>query len=98
MSFYIHLRTYIFELKGYDVSAHSRPEFTARARAIRQWRARVDLQTLYIAPACPWENVYNEVFNGRLRDELMNGEIFETVLAAGVLCALATLLAYCQAS
>ncbi len=60
------------------------PEFTARA--IRAWLERVDVQTLYIAPGSPWENGYIESFNGRLRDELLNGEIFETVLEARVLC------------
>ena len=60
------------------------PEFTART--IRQWLERVEVQTLYIAPGSPWENGYIESFNGRLRDELLNGEIFETVLEARVLC------------
>ena len=60
------------------------PEFTALA--VRRWLERVDVQTLYIAPGSPWENGYIESFNGRLRDELLNGEIFETVLEARVLC------------
>ncbi len=60
------------------------PEFTARA--VRKWLERVEVQTLYIEPGSPWENGYIESFNGRLRDEFLNGEIFDTVLEARVLC------------
>ena len=60
------------------------PEFTARA--LRTWLERVGVQTLYIEPGSPWENGYIESFNGRLRDELLNGELFNTVLEAQVLC------------
>jgi transposase InsO family protein len=60
------------------------PEFTARA--VRAWLQRVEVQTLYIEPGSPWENGYIESFNGRLRDELLSGEVFETVLEARVLC------------
>ena len=60
------------------------PEFTARA--LRTWLERVDVQTLYIEPGSPWENGYIESFNGKLRDELLNGEVFDTVLEAQVLC------------
>jgi putative transposase len=60
------------------------PEFTARA--LRAWLERVAVQTLYIEPGSPWENGYIESFNGRLRDELLNGEVFDTVLEARVLC------------
>ena len=41
--------------------------------------------TLFIEPGSPWENVYIESFNGKLRDELLNGEIFTTLLEAKVL-------------
>jgi transposase InsO family protein len=58
-------------------------EFTAKA--VRQWLARVGVRTLYIEPASPWENGYIESFNGKLRDELLNGEIFDTLLEAKVL-------------
>jgi len=43
------------------------------------------MQTLLIKPGSPWENGYNESFNGKLRDELLNGEIFTTLLEAQVL-------------
>ena len=49
-------------------------EFTAIA--VREWLPRVGVKTLYIEPGSPWENGYNESFNGKLRDELLNGEIF----------------------
>ncbi len=58
-------------------------EFTAKA--VRDWLGRVQVKTLYIEPGSPWENGYIESFNGRLRDELLNGEIFETLLEAKVL-------------
>ena len=43
------------------------------------------MKTLYITPASPWENGYNESLNGSLRDELLNGEIFYTLTEARVL-------------
>lgn len=58
-------------------------EFTARA--VRDWLARVGVKTLYIEPGSPWENGYIESFNGKLRDELLNGELFETLLEARTL-------------
>jgi len=59
------------------------PEFTARA--IRQWLRDLGVKTLYIEPGSPWENGYIESFNGKLKDELLNGEIFMTLLEAQVL-------------
>ncbi len=78
--------TQLFTLHGPPAYLRSDngPEFTARA--VRQWLERVGVQTLYIAPGSPWENGYIESFNGRLRDELLNGEIFDTVLEARVVC------------
>lgn len=55
------------------------------AKAVREWLARVGAQTLFIAPGSPWENGYNESFNGKLRDELLNREIFYTVAETQVL-------------
>lgn len=43
------------------------------------------MKTLFIEPGSPWENGYNESFNGKLRDELLNGEIFYTLREAKVL-------------
>jgi transposase InsO family protein len=58
-------------------------EFTAQA--VRDWLPRVGVKTLYIEPGSPWENGYNESFNGKLRDELLNGESFYTLKEAEVL-------------
>ena len=58
-------------------------EFTAIA--VREWLAAVRVRTLFIEPGSPWENGYNESFNGKLRDELLNGEIFYTLKEAQIL-------------
>jgi putative transposase len=58
-------------------------EFTADN--IRKWLKKVGVQTLYITPGSPWENGYIESFNGKLRDELLNLEIFDTLYEAKVL-------------
>ena len=58
-------------------------EFTARA--VRDWLNRLGVKTLFIQPGSPWENGYNESFNGKLRDELLNTEIFHTLKEAKVL-------------
>ena len=59
------------------------PEFTAKA--VRDWLKDLGVTTLYIEPGSPWENGYVESFHSRLRDELLNGEIFYTLLEAKVL-------------
>jgi type I restriction enzyme M protein len=58
-------------------------EFTAKA--VRHWLSRIGVQTLYIEPGSPWENGFIESFNGKLRDERLNGEIFYTLKEAQVL-------------
>ena len=59
------------------------PEFTAKL--VRRWLGRVGVETLFIEPGSPWENGYNESFNGKLRDELLNGEICCSLADAAVL-------------
>ena len=59
------------------------PEFAAKA--VRQWLARVGVRTLFIEPGSPWENGYCESFNSKLRDELLDGEIFFSLAEAQVL-------------
>jgi transposase InsO family protein len=59
------------------------PEFTAKA--VREWLELVGVKTLFIEPGSPWENGYVESFNGKLRNELLNGEIFTTLFEAKVL-------------
>ena len=61
----------------------SAPEFTAKA--VRKWLANLGVKTLFIEPGSPWENGYVESFIGKLRDELLNGEIFDTLFEARVL-------------
>ena len=58
-------------------------EFTAHG--VRDWLRRVRVKTLYIEPGSPWENGYIESFNGKLRDELLNREVFDTLWEAKVL-------------
>jgi transposase InsO family protein len=58
-------------------------EFTAKIT--REWIGNLGVKTAYIEPGSPWENGYNESFNGKLRDELLNGEIFYSLKEAQVL-------------
>ena len=71
----------------HGVPAHIRsdngPEFVAKV--LREWLHRLDVEALFIEPGSPWENGYIESFNGKLRDELLNGEIFYTLQEARVL-------------
>jgi putative transposase len=55
------------------------------ASAVRKWLKRLDVGALFIEPGSPRENGYIKSFNGKLRDELLNGEIFETLNEAKVL-------------
>jgi len=66
-----------------NIRSDNGSEFTAKA--VRGWLNRVGVQTLYIEPGSPWENGYNESFNGKLRDELLNRELFYTLKEAQVL-------------
>ena len=76
---------YLFIYRGLPgiIRSDNGPEFTAKA--VRNWLERLGVQTLFIEPGSPWKNGYNESFNGKLRDELLNGEIFTTLLEAKVL-------------
>lgn len=58
-------------------------EFTAKA--VRKWLGTMNAKTLYIEPGSPWENGYNESFNGKLRDECLNTELFYTLREAQVI-------------
>src|ERR1051326_4979291 len=59
------------------------PEFIAEE--LRKWLAKLGTKTLYIEPGSPWENGYCESFNGKLRDEFLNGEIFYSLKEAQIL-------------
>ena len=56
------------------------PEFIAQA--VRQWIVAVGAKTAFIEKVSPWENGYVESFNGKLRDELLNGEIFYSLVTS----------------
>ena len=56
-----------------------------RAKALRQWIGSLGVKTAYIEPGSPWENGYNESFNGKLRDEILNTEIFYSLKEAQIL-------------
>jgi transposase InsO family protein len=58
-------------------------EFTAKA--VRSWLEKMEVTPTYIEPGSPWENGYNESFNGKLRDELLDRELFDTLQEAQVL-------------
>jgi len=59
------------------------PEFTAKV--VRKWLERIGVRTLFIEPGSPWENGYNESFNGKLRDEVLNREVFYNLKEAKVI-------------
>ncbi len=61
------------------------PEFVAQA--IRDWTATLAIGTLYIEPGAPWQNAYAESFNGKLRDELLDREVFDDLAHARQLLA-----------
>ena len=77
----------LFILRGIPehIRSDNGPEFTAKA--VRKWLGRLGVKTLFIEPGSPWENGYIESFNGKLRDELLNREIFTTLIEAKVLIA-----------
>ena len=75
----------LFILKGVPdyIRSDNGSEFTALL--VRKWLDKLKVKTLFIEPGSPWENGYNESFNGKLRDELLNGEIFYTLKEAQIL-------------
>ena len=75
----------LFILRGIPehIRSDNGPEFTAKA--VRKWLGRLGVKTLFIEPGSPWENGYIESFNGKMRDELLDREIFTTFKEAKVL-------------
>lgn len=65
------------------IRSDNRLEFIAEK--LRTWLSSLDVKTLYIAPSPPWENGYCESFNGRMRNEFLNGEIFYRLKEAQIL-------------
>jgi len=74
---------FIFRSIPEHIRSDNGSEFTAKA--IRRWLNRLGVKTLFIERGSPWENGYIESFNGKLRDELLNREIFTTLEEAKVL-------------
>ena len=74
----------LFMLRGVPgyIRSDNGPELIAEA--VQEWIATFGAKTAYIAPGSPWENGYVESFNARLRDELLNGEMFYTLREAQV--------------
>ena len=75
----------LFILRGVPghIKSDNGPEFVANV--VRDWIAAVGAMTVYIEPGSPWEKGYIESFNARLRDELLNGEIFYILAEARVI-------------
>jgi transposase InsO family protein len=65
------------------VRSDNGPELTAQV--VRDWLETLEVKPLYIEPGSPWENGYVESFHGKLRDELLNRELFDTLWEAQVL-------------
>ena len=59
------------------IRSDNRPEFVTQA--IRSWLTGIGVSTLFIGSGAPWENAYTESFNARLRDELLDGELFTSL-------------------
>lgn len=74
---------FIFRGIPENIRSDNSPEFTAKA--VRKWLNRLGVKTLFIERGSPWENGYIESFNGKLRDELLDREIFTTLEEARVL-------------
>ena len=74
----------LFILRGVPghVRSDNGPEFIAKA--VREWIAAVGARTAFIEPGSPWENGYCESFNSKLRDELLNGELFYSLAEAKI--------------
>ena len=77
--------TDLFILRGVPayIRSDNGPEFIAEA--VRDWIKAVGAKTAYIEPGSLWENGYRESFNGRMRDELLNGEIFYSLREAQII-------------
>jgi transposase InsO family protein len=80
----LHALSNLFLIYGIpeNIRSDNGPEFTAKA--VRRWLERIGVKTAFIEPGSPWENGYNESFNGKLRDELLNGEFFYNINEAKV--------------
>ncbi len=74
---------FVFRGNPEHIRSDNGPEFTAKA--VRNWLNRLGVKTLFIEPGSPWENGYIESFNGKMRDELLDREVFTTLEEARIL-------------
>ena len=81
----LHRLAELFLQHGRPGYIHSDNGAECTAKAVRLWLNQLEVGILFIEPGSPWENGYNESFNGKLQDELLNGEIFYTLREAQVL-------------
>jgi putative transposase len=81
----VELMAELFTLKGVPENIRSDNGAEMTATSVRNWLEKVGVQTLFIEPGSPWENGYCESFNGKLRDELLNREIFYSLKEVQVL-------------
>ena len=82
----VELLKFLFEVRGAPqyIRSDNGPEFIADA--VKKFLAEADVETLYIEPGAPWENGYAESFGSRFRDELLDRELFASVIEAKVVC------------
>ena len=77
--------TKLFIQRGVPVHIRSDNGAEFTAKRVRSWLSNLQIKPLFIEPGSPWENGYIESFNGKMRDELLNGEIFYTLKEAQIL-------------
>jgi transposase InsO family protein len=75
----------LFLTRGFpkNIRSDNGSEFTAKK--VKQWLATLEISPLYIEPGSPWENGYVESFNGKMRNELLNTEIFYSIKEARII-------------
>ena len=81
----VEVLTDLFIERGVPVHIRSDNGSEFIAKRVREWLERLQVRPLYIEPGSPWENGYIESFNGKMRDELLSGEIFYSLKEAQVL-------------
>jgi len=77
--------TELFIQRGVPVHIRSDNGAEFTAKRVRSWLSKLQIKPLFIEPGSPWENGYIESFNGKMRDELLNGEIFYSLKEAQIL-------------
>lgn len=75
----------LFIRRGIPVHVRSDNGSEFTARKVREWMATLEIRPLFITPGSPWENGYVESFNGKMRNELLNGEIFYSLKEAQII-------------